>query len=269
MTKGAVPATPPAPVDDLIRMLVPRIELRAAESEDALPTLFGHFAVFDEWTEIDSFWEGKFLERIAPGAFRKTIRENRDSIRVLYDHGMDPSLGNKPLGPIEELREDDVGAYYEAPLIDTDYNRDFVIPAAEAGLLGASFRFSVKKETWEEPEDEGKLRRRTLNEVRLFEFGPVTFPAYQAATAGVRSRADMQLWQRLDEKGRADLVRLMYQALDSTSEDGADEVTPRSEAASPAEEPAIATPFAKYREQLHEELVRQRTVLGPVGPEKE
>jgi hypothetical protein len=31
------------------------------------------------------------------------------------------------------------------------------------------------------------LPERTIKELRLFEFGPVTFPAYQSATAGVRS----------------------------------------------------------------------------------
>jgi HK97 family phage prohead protease len=213
--------------DDLVRAVFPTaaltpITMRAAAEDGAdagdvtaqQRTLTGHFAVFNAWTEIDSYWEGNFLERLAPGCFAKTMAEQRDAIKVLYDHGYDPQLGNKPLGPIDVLEEDKVGARYEVPLIDTDYNRDFIIPAVDAGLLGASFRFRVVKD--EVNQDPGTsdynpkgLPERTIREVRLFEFGPVTFGAYLAATAGLRSRGDVELWQRLDEAGRAELAGLL------------------------------------------------------------
>src|SRR5215471_15016104 len=44
-------------------------ELRDEGSE--MPTLVGHVAVFNEWAEINSVVEGRFLERIDPGAFTK------------------------------------------------------------------------------------------------------------------------------------------------------------------------------------------------------
>ena len=96
--------------------------------DDGPRTLYGHFTPFDQWSEINSMWEGNFLERTEKGAFSKTIKESRQSIRVLYDHGHDPQIGNKPLGPIKELREEEFGPFYEVPLIDTDYNRNFIIP---------------------------------------------------------------------------------------------------------------------------------------------
>lgn len=211
-------ATLTAPTDDLLRARLaddaPLAEVR--EAGDGRQHLVGHFAVFNQWTEINS-WEGRFLERLAPGSARKTIVESRQSVKVLYDHGHDPTVGNKPLGPIESLEEDARGVRYDVALIDTDYNRDFIIPALRDGLLGASFRFSVVKESWVEPEratrhNPNKLPERTINEFRLFEFGPVTFPAYEAATAGLRSAADFDLWQRLDERGRAQLLDLFRQA---------------------------------------------------------
>jgi HK97 family phage prohead protease len=172
------------------------------ESDDGgMPTLFGHFAVFNRWTEINSWSEGNFLERIVPGAFRKTMKENRSRIRALFQHGQDPQIGDKPLGPIEDLREDDTGGYYEVPLLDTQYNRE-LIPGLEAGLYGASFRFEVlrdeKDEQPEASEDNPRgLPERSVKEVRLHEFGPVTFPAYAEATADVRSLTDWFLFEQI------------------------------------------------------------------------
>jgi len=176
-------------------------ELRAAE-DGGMPTMFGHFAVFNRWAEINSWMEGHFLERIAPGAFRKTFKENRDRIRALFQHGQDPQIGDKPLGAIEDLREDETGGYYEVELLDTAYNRE-LLPGLEAGLYGASFRFEViRDEMNEEPdassENPRALPERTLKEVRLFEFGPVTFPAYAEATADVRSLTDHFLFEQIE-----------------------------------------------------------------------
>ena len=90
------PARLPFPVT---RALSAPIEARAADG--GMPTMSGHFSTFNDWYEVDSYIEGHFLERIAPGAFRKTISESRSSMKVLYDHGGDPQIGNKILGPID------------------------------------------------------------------------------------------------------------------------------------------------------------------------
>lgn len=182
-----------APLTDLVR--ASRAGLESREDDDGPRTLYGHFTPFDQWSEINSMWEGNFLERTEMGAFAKTIKESRASIRVLYDHGHDPEIGNKPLGPIRELREEQYGPYYEVPLIDTNYNRDFIIPALDAELLGASYRFRVIREEWNEEPGESAhnpkgLPERTIKEAQLFEFGPVTFPAFEGASAKLRSISD-------------------------------------------------------------------------------
>ena len=168
---------------------------RAKDDDGDGRTLYGHFSVFDEWYEVDSVWEGRFLERIRPGSFARTLAERGPSIKALYDHGADPQLGNKPLGPFLELREDDEGGYYEIGLIDTDYNRDFIIPAADAGLLGASFRFRVVDEEWvdhpkKSDHNPERLPERSILDTEVFELGPVTFPANEAASAALRSTSD-------------------------------------------------------------------------------
>lgn len=205
-----------APVDDLYRGL-PDLELRADAPDDG-SYMHGHFTVFDTWYEIDSWFEGRFIERTAAGAFKKTIRENRDSLIVQFDHGYDLNVGDSPLGPIEELAEDDIGVRYGVPLLDTDYNRDRILPLLQGrtmdgrntgSLLGSSFKFRVTREEWIEPKrattwNPERLKERTITEVRLYEFGPVVFPANPAATAAARSLSDHFIARRLHREGRAE-----------------------------------------------------------------
>jgi HK97 family phage prohead protease len=190
-----------APREPLYRGLAVAPEIRAEDDTAAGSTMHGHFAVFDTWTEIHSWFEGDFLERLSPGAFAKTIAEQRDQVKVQFDHGYDTFVGDSPLGVIETITEDERGVYYEVPLLDTDYNRERVLPMLQGrtidgrnlgSVLGASFRFKVIKDEWDEEPGRSDhnpdgLPERSINEVRLYEFGPVVFPAYPDATAGVRS----------------------------------------------------------------------------------
>lgn len=180
---------------DVVRHLAATPELRAAaDGTESLGVMTGMFSVFDTWYEVDSYWEGKFLERTAPGTFADTINDDKPDMRVLFDHGFD-TIGNKVLGPIDLLEERDKGPYYEVPLFDTSYNRD-LLPGLKAGVYGASFRMRVTGEQWD---DEPKPSRhnpkgipeRTITRAKVMEFGPVTFPANPAATASVRSTTDL------------------------------------------------------------------------------
>ena len=198
------------PRDNLVRAARAGATLRAvgetttdtgtpSANANGMPTLYGYFTRFDTWTEIDSWYEGNFLERFVAGSFKKTFREQTP--KVLFQHGMDGQCGDKPLGAPEVLREEADGPYYEVPLLDTSYVRDLV-PGLEEDLYGASFRFSVMREEWvEDPgvsEHNPKgLPERTIKEARCAEFGPVTFPAYPTATAAVRSMTDEWIAARM------------------------------------------------------------------------
>lgn len=239
------------PKDDLVRA-TRRVEMRAAE-DDAPPTMFGHFTVFNEWTRIDSVWEGTFMERIAPGAFTKTIEENRSNIQVLFQHGQDPSIGDKPLGAITELREDDIGPYYEVPLLDAGYVRDDILPGLKADLYGSSFRFRVTRE--DKNEEPGRsdvnpdgLPERTIKEVNLFEFGPVTFPAYASATAGVRSLTDEYIVERLQT--RPDRLRELLESIQvpAPSDDAEPPLTSPERRGAPSMPPRAVPRFRSLEE---------------------
>lgn len=183
-----------APDIDVVRGLSRPVELRAAaEGDGTLGTLAGHFSTFNNWYLVSSLWEGEFLERQSPGAFAQTIHEDRADMRILFDHGFD-SIGNKVLAPIDVLREDDIGPYYEGGLFDTSYNRD-LLPGLRKGVYGASMRFRVLTDSWDdEPAPSAHnpkgIPERTVQRTRVMEFGPVTFPANPGATAGMRSLTD-------------------------------------------------------------------------------
>jgi hypothetical protein len=165
-------------------------QLRAA-GEDG-KTLVGYPIVFNQWTEING-WEGRFLERVAPGAVTKTLKDRDGKIPLLFDHGMDPQIGNKPLGKLSVLEARDYGLYIEAPLDETSYNADLGASLRSGALDGMSFRMTVTRDDSELPDEAtehnpDQLEERTLREIKLFEVSVVTFPAYEATTAGVRAR---------------------------------------------------------------------------------
>jgi HK97 family phage prohead protease len=197
-----------APQIDLVRAAAATPEFRAAAPAadgDSLGTLVLRFSTFDRWYPVSSMWEGDFLERTRPGSFRQTIKDDIGGMRSLFDHGFDPQIGNKVLGPIEGLREEPDSPVGEVPLFDTSYNRD-LLPGLRAGVYGSSFRFRVLGESWDDEPDPSEhnpkgLPERSITRIHLMEFGPVTFPANPDATAemnsaGVRSVTD-QFYDRL------------------------------------------------------------------------
>jgi len=181
---------------DVVRTWHLPVRADDGDGDGRLATMEVRFSVFDVWYEIDSWWEGRFLEKTARGAFRKTIGEHNaragDSagVKVLFNHGHDMYINDKLLGAIESLSEKKDGPLGVVALDDTSYNRD-LLPGLRRGGYGSSFMFRVIRDEWnDEPgrsdhNPEG-IPERTIKEVRLFEFGPVTWPANPDATAGIR-----------------------------------------------------------------------------------
>jgi len=184
------------------------------DTADAGATMEVRFSAFGNWYEIDSYFEGRFLESVERGAFAKTIQESRDKVRVMFDHGYDPQIGNKSLGTVADLREDADAAVGVVDLFDTSYNRD-LIPGLRAGAYGASMRMVVTRDEWNDAPERSDhnpdgLPERTIKEVRLMEFGPVAWPANPDSTSGLRSATDHYYErlrnldpQRFDEVTRA------------------------------------------------------------------
>ena len=122
-----------------------------------------------------------------------------------------------------------------------------------AELVAAmSFRFQVVKDVWAEPKEVGQLRQRTIKEVRLFELGPVVFPAYADTTVALRSLVSAVPGLTLSIDGQPAVTALP--AEEATSEEPAPAVEARSsdeagEAPDPA--PSQSAPLTKaQREQI-------------------
>ena len=159
-----------------------QLEDRAAE-DNALPKIIGYTAVFGVDTEINSFYGG-FKERIQKGAFRRAIREGQN-VRALRNHDPDNLLGTTASKTVR-LKEDDTGLFIEVDPPNTTVGRDTVESVRRGDLSGMSFAFIVRKEKWVNGEN-GSPDMRIIQDVDLFDVGPVTYPVYSQTTTDLRS----------------------------------------------------------------------------------
>lgn len=225
------------PREDVLRMAP--FGLRAAdegEEGDGL-TLDGYAAVFNREVIIDS-WEGKFREKISPGAMKKSFRENPPKIQ--FDHGRHPLIGSIPIASLRSISEDtdpelapEGGAHVIGRIHDNWLMEPVRDAIASRSVDGMSFRFGVVRQKWygadgKEIRDEEQLReelRRTwyedvpdtelilrdLKELKVPEVGPVVWPAYDETSVGVRSTV-IDLGRLNDPDTRKTLARAVLLA---------------------------------------------------------
>jgi HK97 family phage prohead protease len=142
-------------------------------------TFSGYAAVFNSPSE-----PLPFIERIAPGAFSKTLRDRKRDVRLFVNHDSNLVLASRNSGTLR-LSEDERGLRVEADLPNTTAGRDIAELMRTGVVDKMSFGFQVDKrgDTWSADGTE-----RTLTSVRLFETSIVTgFPAYESTMATVRS----------------------------------------------------------------------------------
>lgn len=168
---------------DVERRTVPLRELRVVDGEGPA-RIEGYPAVFGELSED----LGGFREVIEPGAFKKTIQEA--DIRSLFNHDPNYVLGRSSSGTLS-LREDERGLFFSVVPPDTSWARDLMVSVERGDVNQGSFGFETIRDRWNQDEDGSVVRR--LLEVRLYDVGPVTFPAYPQTSAQVRSKvAELQ-----------------------------------------------------------------------------
>jgi HK97 family phage prohead protease len=149
------------------------VDFEIREEADGM-TFEGYAAVFDSASE-----PLPFIERIAPGAFRASLR-SRNDVKLLWNHDSGSVLGSTRAKTLT-LTEDDRGLRVSAKLPNTSLGRDAAELLKRGDVDSMSFGFSVIKDAWNSEGNE-----RTLKSVRLHEVSIVAFPAY-SATAGTTS----------------------------------------------------------------------------------
>lgn len=160
------------------------LEVRAADAATGAIPVSGYAAVFDSRSVVMwDWWEGSFVEEVSAGAFTRTLQNNAD-VRFLINHDQNLVLGRTRSGTLR-LTEDEVGLRIDADMAPTTYAQDLAITMGRGDVSQMSFMFRTIKDEWAETEDGMPLRR--LLEVHLLDTSIVTFPAYEATEAGLRS----------------------------------------------------------------------------------
>ena len=157
-----------------IRVNTTSFEVRA---EGDGMTFTGYASVFNSPSQD----LGGFIEYVAPGAFKRSL-QSRNEVKLLWNHDAGEPLASLRGGSMQ-LVEDDRGLKVTATLPQTSRGRDVAELLRTNVIDSMSFGFNVIKDTWSR---DGQTR--TLDSVRLFEVSIVSFPAYEATTATVRSQ---------------------------------------------------------------------------------
>lgn len=118
---------------------------------------------------------------IAKGAYQKTIKENGERVRYLWQHKMD-----KPIGKIKEMYEDDKGLMFVAEIPKTTLGND-ALELMKAGIVTENSVgiLPIQKQM--------KDGFREITEVKLYEISAVTLAANdQAKILDVKGKMDIE-----------------------------------------------------------------------------
>jgi HK97 family phage prohead protease len=169
-------------------------EFRVSQAGE--PTSIGGYAaVFDSNSE-----DMGFTETIDPHAFDSVMAKNPD-VRCLWNHNADHILGRTQSGTLK-LSVDARGLAYECQPPDTQFANDLMVSMRRKDITGSSFGFIAKRDQWTEMPD-GSIQRRILEFDELLDVSPVTYPAFVAATSGVRALPDsmpVEIRSRFEKK---------------------------------------------------------------------
>lgn len=235
------------------------IEVRAAKADGTIP-VEGHAALYNTRSQpIQDFWEGRFIEVIAPGAFTRTLKNGTD-VTFNIDHDDGRILARTVAGNLR-LSDDGNGLVIDADMTPTTYARDLAENMRSGNITQMSFAFQAVEDDWDETDEGTPIR--TLREVKLFDVAAVAQPAYAETDIGLRSRearSFLHAFGLLDipEEQRGLLLRALTS--DATPDDALLPVL-RSAQTALAELVARAAPAKSHAEGYALELLARRHAM--------
>jgi HK97 family phage prohead protease len=163
-----------------LRTITEPINVESREAET--PIISGYAAVFNTRVSIG----GLFDESVDRRAFNRVLTEKQD-VKALFDHNSSFVLGRTANGTLT-LSVDQHGLKDEIRVNDkVSYARDLIENIRRHDIFGQSFSFKVSRERWDFTSDEGKPNHRIILEIeRLYDVGPVTYPAYETTSIAAR-----------------------------------------------------------------------------------
>lgn len=143
---------------------------------------------------------------IQPGAFAKTLKENKDRVKICWQH--DPY---SPIGRPIEMKEDKKGLFVKGQISDTSLGKDVKVLMKDGVINELSIGYDTVKKEW-------KDGIRYLKELKLYEFSPVTWAMNEEALiTSVKSSDEMK-----EMLGKA--IELLDKLLEKTEVREEDEV---------------------------------------------
>lgn len=145
-------------------------------------TIEGHASMFGN---IDSH-----KDIVLAGAYKKTIQENKDRIKLLWQHDV-----FEPIGKPTRLEEDSKGLYFNAKISQTETGKKAITLIKDGVLNEMSIGYNVIKDDYDT-----KRNARLLKEIQLFEISIVSFGSNEKATVtGVKREQFEVLLEELKE----------------------------------------------------------------------
>jgi HK97 family phage prohead protease len=167
----------------------PRLETRVGSD---YPYIVGLASVFYQKDDLGTEYElwnyddDRCVERVMPGAFDEVLKATGYDCAALYNHDPNMLLGRMSAGTLT-LEKTPAGLRYSIAPPNSPLSQGIVESVKRGDLTGSSFSFTVKGDgqRWIR---QGKLCVREIHAIdRLYDVGPVTFPAYASTTTGTRA----------------------------------------------------------------------------------
>ena len=140
---------------------------------------------------------GGFREKFSPTAFDKILGRHKNDPRGpvdvvgLFNHDDSQLLARTTNGTLR-LSKEPRGLGAELDLPETQLGKDLAVLIRSKTLYGASFAFSIAGGGEQWTQDDKGTAIRTVTDAQLYDWSPVTRPAYPSSSVGLRS---LEAWK--------------------------------------------------------------------------